>query len=142
MTHYHLAILKKPYLEAILTGCKTIESRFTRTRRAPFEAISAGDRIFLKVSSGPVCAGATVAAAKNFKHLTPKRIFELKQQYNQYIKGSDSYWESIADCKFGVLIWLADIKPIESMRINKKEWRAWVVLTKDENYGLLESGKM
>lgn len=139
MANYHLVILKKPYLDAILTGRKTIESRFTRTRRAAFGQVSVGDKLFLKVSSGPVCAAAAVQVVKNFENLTPKQIIEIKQQYNQQICGSDEYWQSKMDCKFGFLIWLEDIRPIKPVQINKKDWRAWVVLTEKENFGLSET---
>ena len=121
MISYHLAILKKPYLDAILRGKKRIESRFTKTRRSPFGQVLVGDKIFFKVSSGPVCAAATVAAVKNFENLTPKQILELKQQYNHSIGGGDEYWRSRADCKFGFLVWLENIEPIKPVRIHKKE---------------------
>ncbi len=132
----HLVILKKPYLEAILDGQKTMESRFGRTRREPFGRVFAGDRLFLKLSSGPVCATAAVAAVKNFENLTPEKIKALKEQYNRYIFGSNTYWVSRVDCKFGLLVWLKEIEPIEPVRINKKDWRAWVVLSGKENFGL------
>ena len=138
MTNYHLVILKKPYLEAILAGRKRIESRFTRTKRIPFGQVSPGDKLFFKVSSGPVCAAATIAAVKNFKNLTPKQVLELRQQYNHYIGGSEEYWQSKANCRFGFLVWLEDIEPIEPVRIGKKDWRAWVVLTEKEHFGLLK----
>ncbi len=140
MVNYHLAILKKPYLEAILAGRKQIESRFTRTKRAYFGRVLPGDKLFLKESSGPVCATATAAAVKNFQNLTPGQIIELKEKYNRQICGSDEYWQSKADCKFGLLVWLKDIRAIEPVRIGKKDWRAWVVLTEKENFGLLKSG--
>ena len=140
MANYHLVILKKPYLDAILEGRKQIESRFTKTRRPAFGRVLAGDKLFLKVSSGPVCAGATVTAVKNFEDLTPGQIIEIKQRYNRYIKGSDEYWLSKMDSRFGFLVWLRDIKPIGPVRINKKDWRAWVVLTEKENFGLLKKG--
>ncbi len=138
MANYHLVILKKPYLDAILDGRKQIESRFTRTKRPAFGRVLAGDKLFLKVSSGPVCARATVEAVKNFENLTPGQIIEIKQRYNHYIKGSDEYWLSKMNCSFGFLVWLRDVKPIEPVRINKKDWRAWVVLTEKENFGLLK----
>jgi len=141
MANYHLVILKKPYLEAILDGSKTIESRFTMTRRTHFGRVLLGDKLFLKESSGPVCATAKVAAVKNFENLTPQQIIEIKQQYNHYIKGSEEYWRSKADCRFGVLVWLKDVEPIEPVRIRKKDWRAWVVLTEKENFGLLKNGE-
>ena len=142
MANYHLVILKRPYLEAILAGQKQIESRFTRTKRAHFGRVLPGDKLFLKESSGPVCATASVATVKNFQNLTPKQIIELKQKYNRQICGSDEYWQSKADCKFGLLVWLEEIQPMEPVRIGKKDWRAWVVLTKKENFGLLKTGEL
>ncbi len=142
MANYHLVILKKPFLEAILGGRKRIESRFTQTRRSPFGRVQPGDKLFLKESAGPVCAVATVTAVKYFENLTPKRIIELKEQYNHHIRAGDEYWQSKADCKFGLLVWLKDIQPMEPVRIGKKDWRAWVVLTEKENFGLLKTGEL
>ena len=139
MANYHLVILKKSYLEAILAGQKRIESRFTRIRREPFGQVQPGDKLFLKESSGPVCAVATAVKINNFVNLTPKRIAEIKQQYNSYIRGSDEYWKSKADCRFGFLVWLKDIEPIEPVRIHKKDWRAWVILKEKEDFGLLQT---
>jgi ASC-1-like (ASCH) protein len=138
MTNYHLVILKKPYLDAILEGRKKIESRFTRTRHHGFGRVGAGDKLFLKLSSGPVCAMATAAAVKNFENLTPEKIIQLKQQYNQDICAGDGYWSSKMNCGFGFLVWLQGVKPIEPVRICKRDWRAWVVLTEKENFGLLK----
>jgi len=138
MANYHLVILKKPYLDAILEGCKQIESRFTKTKPPAFGQVSVGDKLFLKLSSGPVCARATIAAVKNFENLTPGQIIEIKQHYNHHIKGSNEYWNSKMDCRFGFLVWLMDIKPIKPVRIRKKDWRAWVTLTEKENFGLLK----
>jgi len=140
MANYHLVILKKPYLDAILVGQKRIESRFTKTRRYTFGRVLPGDKLFLKVSSGPVCATATAAAVKNFENLTPRQIAEIKQRYNEYIRGSNEYWRSKMNCKFGFLVWLKDARAIEPIQISKKDWRAWVILTEKENFGLLKMG--
>jgi len=138
MANYHLVILKKPYLDAILDGRKHVESRINKTKQHAFGRVLTGDILFLKLSSGPVCGMATVEAVKNFENLTPKQITEIKEQYNGYIQGSDEYWHSKADCKFGFLVWLKDVRVIEPVRIHKKDWRAWVVLTEKENFGLLK----
>ena len=137
MTNYHLAILKKPYLDAILDGSKKVESRFSRAQRLPFGQVGQGDKIFFKISSGPVCMLASVLKVKNFAPLTPKRIINLKQRYGQSIGASGNYWASKAACKFGTLVWLTDIKPIEPVLICKKDRRAWVILTKERDFGLL-----
>ncbi|MBA7644509.1 hypothetical protein ES703_52253 [subsurface metagenome] len=141
MTNYHLVILKKPFLEAILGGRKRIESRFTRAKHSPFGKVRPGDKLFLKESAGPVCAVATVAAVKNFENLTPKRIIGLKEQYNHHIRAGDEYWWSKADCRFGFLVWLRGVRAIGPVRIRKKDWRGWVVLTEQENFGLLKVAK-
>jgi ASC-1-like (ASCH) protein len=104
MPNYHLVILKKPYLDAILAGKKRIESRLSKTKPCFFERVLAGDKLFLKESSGPVCAMAKVAEVKNFDNLTPAQIVEIKQQYNGDILGSDEYWRSRSDCRFGFLV--------------------------------------
>ncbi|MHC4086699.1 MAG: ASCH domain-containing protein [Planctomycetota bacterium] len=140
MVNYHLVILKKPYLDAILDGRKPVESRLWKTRRSAFGRVLPGDKLFLKISSGSVCAVATAGAVKNFENLTPEQIIEIKQQYNHLIGGADEHWQNRADCKFGFLVWLKDVRAIEPVRIRKKDWRAWVVLTEKENFGLLKVG--
>lgn len=139
MTNYHLVILKKPYLDAILSGHKPIESRFTKTRRPAFGRVFGGDKLFFKESGGPVCATAIVAEVKNFENLTPEKIIELKHQYNRDIGGSDEHWQNKMDSRFGFLVWLKDVRAIEPVRIHKKDWRAWVILTKEKNFGLLKN---
>ena len=135
--NYHLAILKGCYLDAILSGEKNIESRFTKTRRSPFGRISAGDKIFFKAVSGLVRAVGTVGAVKEFEGLTPGQMKELKAEYNGQIGGSDEYWRYKLGSRFGVLVWLKEVRAIEPVRIEKKDWRAWVELTEQENFGLI-----
>src|SRR4030042_3163897 len=129
MTNYHLVILKKPYLDAILEGRKRIESRLSAVKPCAFERLSPGDKLFLKQSSGPVCAMAKVKAVRKFKNLTPRRIIEIEKQYNRHILGSNEYWRSKSDSKFGLLVWLEDGKAIEPARLNKKDGGAWGGLT-------------
>jgi len=137
MANCHLVILKKPYLDAILSGKKKVESRFSKSRRNFLNSIKAGDLLFLKQSSGPVCATARIEKAKLFENLTAKKILEIKQQFNGLICGDEDFWQSALDCRFATLVKLTDVKRIEPVRINKKDWRAWVVLTEKENFGLL-----
>jgi hypothetical protein len=139
MANYHLVILKKPYLDMILQGRKRIELRLYKTKHPAFGRIFAGDKLFLKVSSGPVCATATVEKVKTFENLTPAKILDLKQRYNHDIGGGDGYWQSKMDCKYCLLVWLKDVKTIEPVRIHKKDWRAWVVLTEKKDFGLLKN---
>ena len=137
MKRNHLVILKKQYLGLILAGTKTIESRLLKTKHPPLGQINPGDKLFLKQSSGPVCATATVKAVKTYEDLTPQKIAELKNIYNNKILGEDEYWELKSESKFAIFAWLENIKNIPPVHINKKDWRTWVVLTETQNFGLL-----
>jgi ASC-1-like (ASCH) protein len=136
MANCHLAILRRAYLDAILTGRKTVESRFTKSRRAPFGHIFAGDKIFLKESSGPVCGEAYVSAVEQFEALSRKKITELRERYNHLILGEEGYWQSKKMSRYGILIWLEKVRAIRPIRIWKRDWRAWVLLTPKEDFGL------
>ncbi|MHC4636735.1 MAG: ASCH domain-containing protein [Planctomycetota bacterium] len=138
MVKYHLAILKKKYFDLILNGRKSVEMRLTKGKCPPFGQIGSGDRILLKVSSGPVAATATVSKVKEFSNLTPEKVNELQVRYNGQIGGDELFWQSKEDCRFAVLVWLRDIRKIEPVMIDKKDWRAWVVLNERQHYGLLE----
>ena len=63
-------------------------------------------------------------------------ILEIKNQYHCDIGGDDDVWREKMDCTCGFLVWLKDVKTIEPVIISKKDWRAWVVLTEKENFGL------
>ena len=138
MANAHLVILKKPYLNAILNGHKQIESRLYKTRHKAFGRVLPGDKLFLKQSAGPVCGAATVAQVKNYENLTPDKILAIKRKYNHDIGGDDEHWQNKMDCKYCFLVWLQEVRTIEPVMINKKDWRAWIVLTDKEDFGLLK----
>jgi len=135
--NYHLVILKKPYLDLILAGEKTIELRLTRATRPTGGRVSVRDRLFLKQSGGPVCGLATVKDIECHENLTPEQILEIKRRYNGQIRGAAAVWQSLMDRKSGFLVWLTDVRRIAPVRIDKKDWRAWVVLTEGKDFGLL-----
>ena len=131
--------MKKQYLDAILARRKTIESRLYQTKQKWLSQINAGDKIFLKASAGPVMATAIVDKVKYYENLTAGQILEMKKQYNPQILGDEQYWRDKANSQFGILVWLKDVRPIPHRFIKKFDWRAWVVLTPKENFGLFAS---
>ena len=72
-----------------------------------------------------------------YENLTPQRIRRIKQRYNGQIRGDNAVWESLMDRQSGFLVWLSDVRWIDPIRIAKQDWRAWVVLTPEKNFGLL-----
>ena len=65
----HIAIMKKSWglIPKILTGEKTVESRWYQTRRAPWDAVQKGDRIFFKNAGEKITACARVSRVLQFE---------------------------------------------------------------------------
>ncbi len=133
----HLMILKGHYVEAILQGDKKLESRFTKTRRSPFGKISSGDELYLKISSGVVCGIAEVKKVEEWDNLTPQSMKKLRSKYGSLIGGDEEYWRAKEQSRYGVLIWMKNVRGIAKRTIQKTDRRAWVVLKTGNGYGLL-----
>lgn len=135
----HLAILKKQYLDAILDTDKNIEARLLKTRIAPFGKVWKNDKLYLKKSAGPVLAAATVKKVRQYENLDPEKILQLKNRYNNQIMGTDEYWHMKRNSKFAVFIWIDNVIKLDvPVKIQKKDWRSWVVLTRQKDFGLLK----
>ena len=132
---YHLAILSPGWIERILDGSKTIESRFTKVRCAPFGKVHAGDVVYLKESGGRVKGMFTVAEVETYENLTDAQICDLfYKEYREQIFSSLSAsmqrppdkWLS---AKHATLIHVADPVAFEKpFPFPKRDPRAWVVL--------------
>ena len=132
---YHLAILSPGWTELILDGSKTIESRFTKVRCAPFGRVDAGDTVYLKESGGLVKGMFRVAAVETYEHLTDAQICDLfYKEYREQIFSSMSALmrrppEKWLTAKHATLIHISDPVAFEEpFAFLKRDPRAWVVL--------------
>ena len=133
---YHLAILTPGWIDLILDGSKTIESRFTKVRCAPFGKVHEGDSVYLKESGGLVKGNLfRVAEVETFENLTEGQICDLfYKEYREQIFSSLSASmhrppEKWLTAKHATLIHVSD--PIafdEPFPFPKRDPRAWVVL--------------
>ena len=125
----HLAILKRPYLELILGGQKTIECRLTRTPKPPFGVVEEGQRIYLKESSGPV-RGLARAGKVIFREINDsKDLSVIRKKYGQAIMGKEVFWKSNSRAQYCTLVFLEGVRALpEPFRISKNDMRGWVVL--------------
>ncbi len=66
---YHVAIMKKSWglIPKILSGEKTIESRWYKTKRTPWDKVKPGDTVYFKNSGEPVTAKAQVSKVLQFQ---------------------------------------------------------------------------
>jgi len=125
---HHLVKLRQPYLGRILDGSKTIESRFTRTRKVPIGQIDPGDALWLKLSGGPVLGYAEVERFEVFDRLTPRTIRGLFTRHARAIGVGPAYAEHVSHARFGLLVWLKGVKRIEPFPMRGGTMQAWVIL--------------
>lgn len=124
----HVAILKRPYLNLILAGQKTVESRLMRTAQPPFGCIEPGERIFIKASSGHFMATAIAGKIEQHEKLEPYDILRLRLLHDKTVCGDDAYWEMKRDSRFAVFVELTEVEPIEVGPKYPKSMRAWHIV--------------
>lgn len=124
----HLAILVEPYLTYILEGRKTIESRFSVNRIAPYAHLRQGDVIILKQSSGPILGTCRVARVW-FYRLEPNSWREIRHRFAKGLCADDpGFWAARRRASFATLMQLEDVKRMEPLTLRKRDRRGWVVL--------------
>jgi hypothetical protein len=123
----HLAIVLEPYLEFILDGSKSVESRFSRNGCAPFGRVGAGDVVLLKRSSGPVVGLCTVSDVWDYR-LTPSTVVEIKDRFGPAICAQEGFWEDRRDAAFATLMRIEGTRPLPDLAVPKRDRRGWVVL--------------
>ncbi len=132
----HLAILdkKRKILAKIISGQKTIESRWYKSRIAPWDRIKKGETIYFKESGEPVRLKATVSEALQF-YLPQTNVRGLLQKYGDEICFTEKNLETLAAwCslrKYCILIRLAQVQEIEPFEIDKKGFgmmAAWITV--------------
>ncbi len=124
-----MAIMKKSWklLPKILTGEKTIESRWYKTKCEAWGKVKAEDTIYFKDSGEPVSLKANVAKALEFSDLTPPKVKEILEKYggrigldfftSQTFKNVGASWNRHK--KYCVLIFLKNVRKVKPFNISK-----------------------
>lgn len=124
----HIAILNQPYLNFILEGKKTIESRLSKHKIAPYEKVHPEDFLLLKESAGPIRGIAHVASVIYQSNLTPEKIEKIFDIYNDRICANTAYINKKKESKYASLMFLDEIFPLPPMHLIKKDQRSWVTI--------------
>jgi hypothetical protein len=132
----HLAVLTEPFGSLLLDGAKTIESRFSRVRCAPYGTLAEGD-IVVKKTGGPV-TGIFQAGTVRSYHLTPARVAQLRDQYAaQICARNNQFWADRADCAYATLVDVIHVRLLPAQAFPKKDRRGWVQLTRPTRQEML-----
>jgi ASC-1-like (ASCH) protein len=129
----HIAILdkKRKLLPKILSGEKTIESRRTLTKRAPYGKIATGDIVYFKDSGEPVSARARVKDVKFFCDPGIPTLKRIVRDYGRRICLKPDFDVKKVRAKYITLVFLQDVEPVKSFRIDKSGFgnaNAWLVV--------------
>lgn len=123
----HLALMQGDFLEAIIDGSKTIESRFSKARIAPIEAIEPGDLVLFKQVGRDFCAVGVVDRVKSGP-LDPNAWTFVRANAEE-IGIDDDYMDYKADAQYYALAWMSDVHQIQCVPIEKRDRRSWVILS-------------
>ena len=126
----HLAIFKGEAGELILSGKKTIESRFSQMKNPPFGVISSGDLVYIKPSGKDIIGEFRVKKVIFFDGLNADDINDLKSRYESDLAVEKDYWNMAARARFGTLIFIGDSSRFITslVKIKKSDLRGWVAL--------------
>lgn len=124
----HIAILRQPFFNMVLNGEKTIESRWSMNKIAPYKKVSIWDEILIKLTGQPVTAIAKVKDVKYYE-LTPVIVEQIRVKYGKEI-GTDKFedWQSTLKKKYCTLIWLENIKRISPINVPKSNGAGWLIV--------------
>jgi ASC-1-like (ASCH) protein len=125
----------------ILTGEKTLESRWYQNRYTPWDKIHPGDTVFFKDSSQPVTAKSTVSQVEQFANLNPSKVRQLLNRHVQADglgidpKKINHFYQLFKQKRYCLIIHLENPQPVEPFLINKTGFgsqTAWITV-KDIN---------
>lgn len=137
MSLKHLAIFNKPSALAILNGKKTVETRFSTSKIAPFGKVSVGDIVFIKISGGDIVGQFLVKKVFFYEGLTEEDLGRIFTDYKDQISVGDDkldqeYLKLKKTSKYGTLIFIDQAKTLitSPIRFSKHDLRGWMVLDK------------
>lgn len=127
----HLAILskKRKLLGKIISGEKTIESRWYKFKRIPYDTVKTGDWIYFKDSGESVTAKAKAEKVILFENLTRNKIISILKEYGKRICIPLSYSKRLEGKNYCVLIFLKNVEKVGPFEIDKTGFgmmSAWI----------------
>lgn len=122
---HHVAIMNRKWklIDKILSGRKTIESRWYKSRIAPWNKIKKGDVVFFKDAGEAVTAKADVLDVLQFENLNANKISGLIEEYGGDGKicfsDKDSANEWAKGKKYCILVFLQNPTKIKPFSVSK-----------------------
>lgn len=129
----HLALMVEPYLSLILSGKKTIESRFSKKKIIPFNNISKGDIVILKKTGGGLAAVFEAGDIHFIQIESATDLKEIKENYGNALCLEDEFWERKKDAKYVSLINITHMQAISSIVVKKANRQSWLTYIRERD---------
>lgn len=126
----HLGVFSEPYLEYMLNGKKTIESRFSKKKILPYKNVKEGDYVFVKKSGGDVVAYFKVGKVLFFD-FNVDDINEIRREYEHPLCVGNEFFDAKKDSQYASLIFIDKLIKIKPYHINKRGMNTWIKIKKD-----------
>jgi hypothetical protein len=124
----HLAVFVEPYLGYVLDGSKTVESRFSVNRCAPFGKVSQGDVLLLKRAGGPIVGIVRVRTVWSYA-VNKSSWAMIREQFAKSLRAQDpEFWERRRAAAYATLMLIDQVLSLEPVQWEKRDRRGWVVL--------------
>lgn len=129
MRRNHVAIIDSQTADELLAHRKRIETRFYRSKRAPWDRVQRGDRVHFKVAGGDVVGAWRVTRVRQIEELRPQGMRRLRHAYADAVRAPGGYWAARRSARYGILIWIQPVatrKPVPQP--DRQFGNGWVIL--------------
>lgn len=131
----HLAVLREPFLGALVEGRKTAECRMSIYRAVPFGLVEPRDLVLVKALSGPVVASFRAAFVESMQGPTwfesiksPSVVEQVQSRFQTQLCAPDDFFIYKASARYATVIGVGDLVKLAPITIAKRDRRPWVVL--------------
>lgn len=131
----HIAIMRKSWelTQKILTGEKTLEERWYKSRRAPWDMAKPGHIIYFKDSGEAVLIKAKITKVLQFENLTPEKSEEILKKYSYADLGGGEITpeirEYVSNKNYCIIVFFDSVEKIKPFEIDKNGFgamSAWI----------------
>lgn len=138
----HIAIMRPEwrFIEKIVTGQKSIESRWYKRKYPPWGRIQPGECIYFKNAGEPIIARAEVEKVLYFSNLTPESVRTILESYGKEdgiaAEQLPAFYERFNDKTYCMLIYLKNAQRIQPFAIDKRGFgmqAAWLCVENTVN---------
>jgi len=127
----HVAIFSDPFLQHVIEGRKTVDTRLSTVRCAPFGQVMKGDLVLVKETGGPIVA-LTYVADSEFFSVAHHSLEDVRADHGSQILADDDFWIAKKDARYASLIHLEQTVDFSPIFFAKSDRRGWVSLNDDQ----------